>query len=240
MDSRSHQAVREQGAEVTSYRLPLSGPGRTRAGKWKGKRLTGLRDGIAAAGHEFHIADLATDDWSDAAVLIVAGRNDSVTFSDAELARIADFSRRGGGMLLMANHPRKFVAPQNLVCEALGLPVSFEMRNGSRGRCVLRAHETSDGCDAVQIRTSCALAVQSSPLATVLAVSPVWNEEILAVAVESNEQHGRVVAMGSAGHIASLDDSGADLFASASNARWTLSLLRWLGMDPSSQTPSSE
>ena len=49
-----------------------------------------------------------------------------------------------------------------------------------------------------------------------------------AIAIEAGNGHAKVVVVGSAGHIASMNDPGADLFSPCSNAQWTLNMIEWL------------
>lgn len=222
LDSRSHQAIREEGTEATHYGVA------PRADEWRGRRLSGLRSDLDSLGDSLDIVDLENDDLTDATVLIIAGRHDCASFTETELDRIARFSQTGGGIVLMANHPPGFVSPQNRVCQRLELPVMFQMHDGTTGRCSLRPHETSRDCEEIEIRTSCGISVSASPLATAIVGETDGSSGAVAVAIESGTDHARIVAIGSAGHIASYDDSRSDLYASASNARWTLNIIDWL------------
>ncbi len=222
MDLKSHQAIREEGAEATYY------PRAPRAGEWKGRRLSGLRSDLSSLGDSLDIVNLETGNWADASVLIIAGRNDCVSFTEAELARIADFSRNGGGVLLMANHPPDFVEPQNRVCEMLHLPVTFHMTHGNSTRCQVLPHDISKNCDTIHIRRCCRMTISRNPLVVPLTEQSDQSGGHIAAAIDAGDDHGRVVAVASAGHIASRDDSGADLYASASNATWTVNAISWL------------
>jgi hypothetical protein len=223
LDSKSHQAIREQGTEATYY------GNAPRAGRWKGKRLTGLIGDLSSSGHTLDIVNLETDPWTDeSALLIVAGRCDAVSFTSTELKHVAGFYQRGGGLLLMANHPQVFVAPQNQVCHSLVLPLVFQKLEGSRSGYSLRPHYISQGCQSIAIRRFCRLSIQDDARSTILAQHTDPQLGALAVALEAIEDCGRAVAVGSAGHIASLDDSYQDLYAEASNASWTLRTIEWL------------
>jgi len=128
----------------------------------------------------------------------------------------------------MGNHPPDFVSPQNQVSQKLSLPVSFLMAEGTSTGYTLLPHEISQGCIGIHIRRFCRLSVACDPLATV--ISKHNNSELgdFAVAIEAGKTRGRVVAVGSAGHIASKDDSRADQYSTESNSRWTLNMITWL------------
>ena len=222
MDSKCHQAIGEDGSEATHY------PRADDAGKWQGKRLTGLRQDLESSGDTLDIVDLQNEGWADSSVLIIAGRHDCVSFTGAELERIAGFSQSGGGVLLMANHPTQFVKPQNQVCERLRLPVVFDMIQGSRARCQVLPHQISENCDSIWVRTCCRMSVSLEPLVAPLASHSEESIGHIAAAIDADGHHGRVVVTASAGHIASLDDSEADLYATMSNGMWTLNIVSWL------------
>ena len=222
LDSKCHQAIRENGTEGIHY------PETDGVAEWRGTRLKGLRSALGLVGHNLEVINIETDSWGDASVLIIAGRHDVVSFSDSELDRIASFSECGGGVLLMANHPKGFVSPQNQVAQRLDLPISFEMAEGKSGSYRLLDHEISKGCGDIHIRTFCRMSVSADPLLTVIAQHTDEKIGKFAVAMEAGNGHSRLVAVGSAGHIASLDDSGSDLFSSDSNSEWTLNTIAWL------------
>jgi hypothetical protein len=220
MDSKCHQAIREEGTEDIHYRK--------KSGQWKGKRLTGLRDALITLGHNFDILSFEKDNLNDASVLIIAGRCDAVPFLDSELDKVASFSQNGGGILLMANHPMKFVSPQNQIVDRLNLPILFLMDEGQSKEIELLPHEISESCDDLNIRTFCRLSVSVNPLITIIAENSDKTIGEFAVAIEAGNVYSRIVAVGSSGHISSFDDSKSDLFSSASNAKWTLNTISWL------------
>lgn len=220
VDSKSHQAVREQGTEAELYgRSP-------RAGEWRDVRLTGLRDGLHDADHTLEIVDIEADDLSAVGVLIIAGRCNAVMFSDSELERIKRYSENGGAIMLMANHPPGFVSPQNQVSDALDLPITFEMAEGHSGRYNMLRHEITNDCEDIQIRRFCRISTESNASVIIEHADPSIGP--LAIAIEANASRGRIVVIGSAGHIASVDDSKSDLFGTASNSKVTINSIEWL------------
>ena len=50
----------------------------------------------------------------------------------------------------------------------------------------------------------------------------------IAAAIDADGNRSRVVVTASAGHIASLDDSEADQYATRSNGMWTPNMVSWL------------
>ncbi|MFC1815133.1 hypothetical protein ACFL0M_04150 [Thermodesulfobacteriota bacterium] len=223
MDSKCHQTIRDAGVEVTHY-----GPNASRAGEFQGKRLIGLRDALHALNYKFDLVDLEDRDWIDAAVLIIAGRANPVSFTNTKLNKISEFSKGGDGLLLMGNHPNAFVTPQNQVSQRLNLPVTFQMAEGNSPGYNLLPHEISKGCESIYIRRFCRLAIENDPIASVIAKHGPTSLGDFAAAIEPGVGHSRLVVVGSAGHIASLDDSDNDLFSVASNAKWTLNMIVWL------------
>lgn len=220
LDSKCHQAIRAEGTEHVHYNR--------NQGKWKGKRLTGLRNSIESLGHSFEIVDISQNDLGEASVLVIAGRSDAVPFLDHELNKIDSFSKSGGGILLMANHPMSFISPQNQVVDELDLPFSFLFREGKSNNIDLLPHEISEGCGELNIRRFCRLSVSADPLITVIAKHTDKRIGDFAIAIENGNDHSRLVVVGSSGHISSFDDSKTDLFSSASNERWTLNIIAWL------------
>jgi len=219
MDSKCHQAIREQGTEDNYYGK--------KPGQSKGKRLTGLRDSLGRLGHRFEIRNIEHDKIDDACVLIIAGRSAAVPFLDPELDKIAGFSRNGG-VLLMANHPGKFVQPQNQVADRLNLAVEFLMKEGLSKKIALLPHAISTNCDELDIRRFCQMSVSPNSLTTVIAEHSNARIGAFAVAIDSEDDHSRVVAVGSSGHISSYDDKPLDLFSSKSNCTWTMNMISWL------------
>lgn len=218
LDALSHQAVRELGSEAETY-----GTAPADAGRWAGQRLTGFRQALDTAGYELVIAQPDADVLDDAAVLIVGSRSQLVPFDSLETDAAKAFVETGGGLLLMANH-RGLVRPQQQMAEALGLPISFNdisVVNGPRIGIVL--HELTAGVEAIAVRNCCSLTLMpgAEPLA-------LFSEPGHVFAAAMRVGHGRVVAVADSGFIASRDDSGRDMFASASNARFIGSVLRWL------------
>lgn len=220
MDELSHQAIRATGSEDTFYRAP---PERT--GQWRGKRLTGVERTLAALGHRLMIARPDSEVLAKAKLLIVASRSQDLPFTTAELEAIRDFVRRGGGLLLMANH-RHFIMPQQQVALALGLPFGFiDATIASSPVIDLSRHELTAGCDGgVVVRNSTAIA--AGPGAIAVAHFAADSRHRFAVAAEAGA--GRVVATGDSGFIASSDDTGRDMFASGSNAAFFANCVRWL------------
>ena len=220
MDSKGHQAIRHLGTESNHYPNP-------RAGDWKGIRLTGLEDALRSLGHSFEIVDIETHSLDDVGVLIIGDRNDRVPF-DNEINIIINYSKNGGGILIMSNHPPGFVTPQNKVAEKLKLPISFIGQEWPCTSFRLLPHEISDGCQFICIRTGCVISVDNSPLVSVIAEHTSSDIGALAVAIEAGNDNSRIVAIGSAGHIASYDDKKTDMFSQASNKKWTQNIISWL------------
>ena len=218
LDALSHQAVRELGSEAETYGTPPAD-----AGRWAGHRLTGLRQALEAAGYALAIAPPQPDELDDAAALIVGSRSQLVPFDALEMDAIAAFVETGGGLLLMANH-RGLVRPQQQLAEALKLPISFNdisVVDGPRIGLVL--HELTAGVEAIAVRNCCSLAVAAGAEPLALFTEP---GHVFAAAMTVGR--GRVVAVADSGFIASRDDAGRDMFASASNARFIGSILGWL------------
>ncbi len=218
LDALSHQAVRELGSEAERYGTPPAD-----AGRWAGQRLTGLRQALEAAGYDLAIAPPDADVLDEAATLIVGSRSQLAPFDALETDAIGAFVATGGGLLLMANH-RGLVRPQQQLAEALKLPVSFNdisVVDGPRIGIVL--HELTAGVEAIAVRNCCSLAVMpgAEPLA-------LFSEPGHVFAAAMTVGRGRVVAVADSGFIASRDDAGRDMFASANNARFVGSLLGWL------------
>ncbi|MFB3892385.1 MAG: hypothetical protein ACE15C_10235 [Phycisphaerae bacterium] len=229
LDSKCHQAIRHQGSEGEYYR---GRPAKTGPGAWRGRRLTGFQDALAERGYGFAISDLSAAMRPEEAILVIAGRAQEAPFTGAEMERIAAFCNHGGSLLLMANHAR-LVAPQNQIAELLALPVRFHEITvpQDKQRLILDAgHAISKGCPSgLRIRTSCTMTLEDCPSAAVLARNEDPEIGVFAVAMESEDKgRGRTVAMPSAGHIASDDDTHADLWPAASNATWTLNIIEWL------------
>ena len=229
LDSKCHQGIRHLGAESVYYGGP---PEET---SWQGKRLVGLQSALESKGFVFEVADITASNLSTCKILVIASRSDAVMFSDGEVEAIGNFVRHGGSLLLMANHSG-FVAPQNQLTNRLGLPITFNPTTviAERQKIVLSAgHPMSTNCDlGLQIRISCTMSLTPSPHATVIARYTDPTLGAFAVAVD-RPQHGeqarsRTVAMPTSGHIASLDDSDADLWGSANNATWMLNIFEWL------------
>ena len=210
--------MREVGSEAETY-----GVAPADAGRWAGHRLTGLRQALDLAGYELAIASPDADVLDDAAGLIVGSRSQLVPFDALETDAIAAFVETGGGLLLMANH-RGLVRPQQQLAEALKLPVSFNdisVVDGPRIGIVL--HALTAGVEAIAVRNCCSLtlAAGAEPLA-------LFSEPGHVFAAAMTVGRGRVVAVADSGFIASRDDTGRDMFASANNARFIGSILGWL------------
>lgn len=226
LDSKSHQAIRNQGTEAIYYRNPPN------AGSWRGRRLTGLQAGLTSRGYAMAFIDLSETRIDDAGVLMITGRSQIIPFSNAELAGITTFFKRGGGLFLMANHSG-FVEPQNQVAKALNLPVTFHEKTvqGEKQQLSLyTSHPISKDCElGLQIRTSCSMTLGECSSSTVLARNEDPDIGDFAVAIErAGDISGRTVVITSGGHISSCDDSFTDLFEAASNATWTLNAIEWL------------
>ena len=226
LDSKSHQALRHLGTETIQYG---ERPG---AGSWKGQRLTGFQSALLSRGYVLEINEVNSNALNGAAVLIIGGRAEIVSFSAEELAAISVFCQGGGGLLLMSNHDY-FAAAQNKVAEEMNLPIRFHDAwvPREKQRLILNAeHQISADCKlGLDIRTSCTMTLMNCPEATVLANNEDLDIGVFAVALEyEGENCHRIVAMTSAGHIASDDDSHTDLWAAADNSTWTLNIIDWL------------
>ena len=222
LDARSHQAIRQAGAEAEAYGLPPEN-----AGRWRGKRLTGLIGAMQALGHDIDIAIPTADNLAGATVLVVASRSQALMFSAAEVDDITAFVVGGGGLLLMANH-RLFVAPQQQIVRALGLPLRIEDLSITGSPEVrLRPHVLTEGCDAVAIRNGSIII--PAPSADVLATFAADERLAFAVASDRSEaRRGRVVVTSDSGFLASLDDKQRPLFETAGNARFVRNIIEWL------------
>ena len=229
LDSKCHQGIRHMGSERVHYGTP---PEET---SWQGERLAGLQSALESKGYRFEVADIGASNLSTIKILVIASRSDELMFSSEEVKAISGFVHSGGSLLLMASHSG-FVAPQNQLTRALGLPVDFNqttIRSDQQKIELSAGHFLSTNCDlGIQIRISCAMGLTPTPHATVIAkyVDPMLG--VFAVAVDRPQQgpqaRSRTVIMPSSGHIASLDDSNADLWSSADNAMWTLNIFDWL------------
>jgi len=218
LDALSHQAVRELGSEAATY-----GTAPAEAGRWAGHRLTGLRQALGATGFELAIAPPDAEVLDAADALIVGSRSQLVPFDAPETDAISAFLETGGGLLLMANH-RGLVRPQQQLAAVLRLPISFNdisVVDGPRIGIVL--HQLTEGVEAIAVRNCCSLKVAegAEPLA-------MFSEPGHVFAAAMKVGRGRVVAVADSGFMASRDDAGRDMFASASNARFIGSLLGWL------------
>lgn len=227
LDAKSHQAIRHLGTEDRYYSDPPS-----KTGKWRGIRLKGFEDALAARGYSMEITGPDPHMLNQAAVLMIAGRADELPFTDPEIEHIAAFWNRGGSLFLMANH-KGLVAPQNRIASALRLPVTFNevtVLSDSQRFDINHTHPTSKGVDnGIFVRTSCTMSLEKGPSVSVLAENRNPDIGALAAALAwEGDIRQRAVVMTSAGHIASCDDSNADLWSSASNAVWTLNILDWL------------
>lgn len=227
LDSKCHQAIRHQGTEEEHYPFSASS-----AGIWRGRRLTGFLDALAMRGHSLAISGCESEALAEASILVIAGRIQAVPFSERELATISAFCSGGGSLLLMANHAG-LVAPQNQIADALNLPARFHETAVApeKQRLVLHAeHPISAGCGlGLRIRTSCTMTLTDCAAATVLATNEDSTIGAFAATLEPDgDTRRRTVVMTSAGHIASDDDSNADLWGAASNAAWMLNIIDWL------------
>ncbi len=219
MDALSHQAIRQLGTEAQHYAVAPDS-----AGRWRGRRLVGVERSLARLGHAFSIAPPDAESLAQANVLIVASRSQNVPFSGTELDAIGAFVARGGGVLLMANH-RHFVAPQQRLAEALGLPMQFnDVTIGPYPGIALDAHAVTSGCATLYVRNASSLA--AGPEGVVLARFMADPQQLFAVAVAAGR--GRVIATGDSGFIASLDDAGQAMFDAGSNARFFEGMIGWL------------
>ena len=131
----------------------------------------------------------------------------------------------------MANHAG-FVEPQNQIARALEIPVVFNEKTieGLQPNLNLDcSHPIMQGVDGVlRFRTSCTMSIgEGSMIPLVRDQRP--KVGVIAAATNSGDaSEGRVVVITSAGHIASCDDSGANLYGDGSNAMWTLNIVEWL------------
>ena len=232
LDSKCHQGAQHLGTNWPGE-CPLCG--HKGESPWKGKRLAGLQSALESKGYAFEVADITASSLSTCTILVVAGRGDQMAFSIEEVQAIRDFVQRGGSLLLTANH-KGLVAPQNQLAKALGLPVTFNqttVRPDQQKIDLSAGHPVSTNCNlGLKIRTSCTMTLTPSPHATVIASYSDSSLGVFAVAVdrpqEAQQARSRMVIMPSSGHIASLDDSRADLWGSANNATWMLNIFDWL------------
>jgi hypothetical protein len=219
MDALSHQAIRALGTEGEHYRHP---PERT--GQWRGKRLTGVEQSLADAGHTLTFSRPDQVALADAAVLIVASRSQTLMFNETELTAIRDFVQGGGGLLLMANH-QHFIMPQQQVVLSLELPLGFiDGTIAGFPPIKLAEHPLTAGCDEIVVRNSTSMVTRDPAVRIAHFVADPRHF----FAVATGARRGRVLATGDSGFIASSDDTGKDMFASGSNATFFANAIRWL------------
>ena len=219
MDALSHQAIRALGTESEHYGHPAE-----RAGLWRGRRLTGVEQSLASAGYALTLARPDPLALTEAAVLIIASRSQTVMFSAAELTAIRDFVLAGGGLLLMANH-RHFIMPQQQVVLALDLPLGFiDGTIAGFPPIELAAHSVTAGCEQIVVRNSTSMVARDPALPVARFAAD--RRHLFAVAAGAGR--GRVLATGDSGFIASSDDTGKDMFGSGSNATFFANSIRWL------------
>lgn len=231
MDALSHQAIRASGEEQRYYRAPPD-----KAGRWRGKRLTGVESCLAELGHTFAIKPPERATLADAGVLIVGSRSQSVPFETAELTAIRRFVLDGGGLLLMANH-RHFIAPQQQVAVAMNLPFAFnEVTIGGFPEIELGNHPVATGCDQIHVRNTTSLV--ASPSADAIARFTVDPRHLFAVACTAGA--GRIIATGDSGFIASSDDTERAMFDFGSNARFFANVVRWLNGSQGEHLPPGQ
>lgn len=221
VDDRSHQAIRHLGTESMHY------PGAPDAGKWQGQRLAGLEADLAARQMGLVFGELSEPTLGTASVAMLTGRSDYIPHTETELEALSAFHQRGGAVFLMASHAG-LVLPQKQVAMALGLGVDFHEVT-RLNRCPEFAdpqHETLRGCSELRIRTSCEMTTGADLTVTVAD----QNEAVgaLAAASDPSGPAGRIMVTTSGGHIASLDDSMADMYSSSSNSTWTMNTIEWL------------
>lgn len=241
LDSKCHQGIRHMGTELLHY------GGQQDEMSWRGRRLAGLQSALESKGDVFEVADVSASNLSTCRILVIASRSDELMYSNEEVKAISNFVHSGGSLLLMANHSG-FVNPQNQLANALGLPVVFNQTTVSSDQQKIdlsAGHLMSTDCDlGLQIRISCTMALTPSPHATVIARYTDPTRGVFAVAVDRPRQgpqaRSRTVIMPSSGHIASLDDSNADLWCSANNATWMLNILDWLAYRMENANPVSQ
>jgi hypothetical protein len=219
MDALSHQAIRALGTEATAYGQPSE-----QGGRWRGIRLSGLEARLVQEGHGFRFAEPTADELAAADILIVASRSQSCPFSPAALADIAAFVQGGGGLLLMANH-RNFIQPQQQVATALKLPIAFnDITIANFPPIAAGVHPISVGITSIRVRNTASLgATAPGENVAYFTQDP---RHLFAAACEVGS--GRVLATGDSGFIASSDDTGVDLFASADNALFVSNAITWL------------
>lgn len=225
LDRLSHQAIRHLGSEVEDYDRSAD-----QSGRYKGARLAGLFELVAAMGHHIDIVLPEAPHLANAAVLIIAGRSHLRPFNDSEKFAIADLRARGGSLLLMADHSG-FIAAQHDLATALALPVSFhDAIPPENPELQLVPHDLTQLCGRLQIRDAARL--HTTPDATIVAHVASAPAEAFAVAIEGcSFGQGRVLATGDSDFIASSDDAGEPMFEAASNARFIENAIRWL-LDP--------
>lgn len=223
LDSKSHQAVRHCGTE-SKYYLSIHN-----VGKWKDIRLSGLVADLRNADYFLKISEPNQKVLQEACVFVVSGRSNAIPYLDEELSAILDYYKHGGSIFLMANHGG-FEAPQNQIAIALSLPVEFHQDTVTliKPRIVYPDHPTSSSCtDGLKFRTMCTMSVTSDSCLPVV-INDEGNSVIATVVENLHSQEGRAFITTSAGHISSMDDSGADLYGAKCNSTWTMNIIHWL------------
>ena len=227
IDSQSHQALRHSGNDRISY------PNASRAGQWQDVRLTGLHEDLEKRKYNLILTDISNATLADVSALIISGRSNKLLFTEDELNAIDTFNKAGGGIFLMGNH-KGFVEPQNQIVRKLNIPITFHETwiNTLQPRVLTDSnHPIIQGCNnGLNLRTSCTMTLDSnSGIQLVIDENPAIG--VIMAAIESPEStKGRIVVSTSAGHIASRDDSGADIYSSINNARITLNTIEWLAL----------
>jgi hypothetical protein len=160
-------------------------------------------------------------------VLIVASRSQLFPFQRDEVEAIRAFVERGGALWLMANH-RLFVAPQQQLAEALGLPLKLnDVTVAGWPRLRLRPHPVTEGCSDLRVRNASSIGVVDPASAIVTFAAD--ERHAFAVALDAEEAtRGRVLVTSDSGFIASRDDTGQQMFEAGDNARFFTNAVDWL------------
>lgn len=222
LDSLSHQAIRHLGAETQTYGDP-----RPRAGLWKDERLRGAIGSLGRAGHQLEIAAPTAATLAGAGVLLVASRSQLFPFTVAELEAITAFVAHGGSLWLMSNH-RLFVAPQQQLAEALGLPLTLnDVSVSDFPTIALVVHPVTAGCAELTVRNASTISPRAGAETIATFVADPRNAFAVALEVDG-ARRGRVLVTADSGFIASRDDAGQKMFDAAGNARFFANAIAWL------------
>lgn len=225
LDALSHQAIRHAGTEQSAYGAPEA-----KAGLWREVRLSGAIAALARSGHSLAIARPEGPALADAALLVIASRSQLFPFTPGEVAAIRSFVDRGGGLWLMANH-RLFVAPQQRLAEAFGLPLRLnDITVADWPGLRIRQHPITEGVGQLRVRNASSIST-TSPDSVIAAFADDERHTFAAAIDPDGERTGRVLVTSDSGFIASRDDAGHSMFESADNARFFANAVSWLTGD---------